>query len=291
MKKIKLEDAVKTLIEHLKEDEELFYGYQSNIAMAFYDAYYNDKKKYKNKEDIHRIANDAAINFLNIFTLDSSKKEKAEEKAEENEEEIKIDHVKTLDDCIEFVVNLQKGNEKEFQNWMSMHEDDAMINAHHGIGQWLRNTLGLWFDGPCVPWFNQIGIYHADDMSSIILISTHRKLNNKDIELKKQVEYYRNYWEEVNPNVNKGIKTMTEHSLYFFLEQKHELKQEYIKRLQSLGIKDMYVELAWNHSGEYEFNILFPGNISESLQKKIKTLLPDVCKEYKVKVIFNNFKS
>lgn len=59
------------LFEKLKTDPELFYAYQANIAMAFKDEYYNYKKftknKYMNEADIHVIANNAAINFLNLL--------------------------------------------------------------------------------------------------------------------------------------------------------------------------------------------------------------------------------
>ena len=45
-----------------------------------------------------------------------------------------------------------------------------------------------------VKYFNELGIYHPDDISSIILTSFHRKLNNKSIDLAKQVESYKKYW-------------------------------------------------------------------------------------------------
>jgi hypothetical protein len=59
------------IVKMIKEDPEMFYGYQSNIAMAFYDEYLRYKedhiKKYVNKKDLHIIANDAAENFLNLL--------------------------------------------------------------------------------------------------------------------------------------------------------------------------------------------------------------------------------
>ena len=55
------------LIKNLKEDEDLYYAYQSNIAMAFKDEYDRNDKKYKNRTDVHEIANNAAKNFLNLL--------------------------------------------------------------------------------------------------------------------------------------------------------------------------------------------------------------------------------
>lgn len=59
------------IIKEIREDEELYYGWQSNIAMAFKDAYYHHKKdknkNYINNKDMHIISNDAAKNFLNLL--------------------------------------------------------------------------------------------------------------------------------------------------------------------------------------------------------------------------------
>lgn len=59
------------LFKKLREDPELYRAYQANIAMAFKDEYYNYKKtsraKYLNRRDMHAVANNAAINFLNLL--------------------------------------------------------------------------------------------------------------------------------------------------------------------------------------------------------------------------------
>lgn len=59
------------IIGELRIDEELYYVWQSNIAMAFKDSYYHYKqendKQYINNKDMYLIANDAAKNFLNLL--------------------------------------------------------------------------------------------------------------------------------------------------------------------------------------------------------------------------------
>jgi len=106
-----------------------------------------------------------------------------------------------------------KDNVKDYQILIETNEEDAIIACHHGLGQWLRNNLGFWQDlnkpyeekRPLVRWFNDIGIYHPDDMSSILVISWHRMLSNKDVKLDEQVKHYRDYWNENHPSVNEGI--------------------------------------------------------------------------------------
>lgn len=69
--KMKLKKAVKTLSKSLRKDKDLYYAYQSNIAMQFKDEYSKKRKRknydYLNNDDIHDIANDAAKNFLNLL--------------------------------------------------------------------------------------------------------------------------------------------------------------------------------------------------------------------------------
>lgn len=62
---------IKKLQKALKNDKELYYAWQANIAMAFYDNFYQykrgRKKKTLNETDIHTISNNAATYFLDLF--------------------------------------------------------------------------------------------------------------------------------------------------------------------------------------------------------------------------------
>jgi len=62
-----IKKSVETLTDAIRNDDELYYGYQANIAMAFKDEFYRNTKNYKNMKDIHEIANIAAKNFLNLW--------------------------------------------------------------------------------------------------------------------------------------------------------------------------------------------------------------------------------
>lgn len=122
--------------------------------------------------------------------------------------EFNIEETRNLDECMDWVKShMCSGSDGEdsFNYWLSSSEDDALM-LHHGYGMFIRNTLKLWHDGNAVPWFNEQGIYHADDMSSIIFISLHRRENGKNINLDEQIKHYRDYWESVDPKINKGIK-------------------------------------------------------------------------------------
>lgn len=77
------------LVYALKSDEDLFLAYRSNIAMAFQDEYSRygeqnkDKKQHLSSDDIHKISNWAAFNFLNLLceTQAEGWKDEPEEKS------------------------------------------------------------------------------------------------------------------------------------------------------------------------------------------------------------------
>jgi hypothetical protein len=117
--------------------------------------------------------------------------------------DLHIEKCMDLDSCMDWLDELHE-EQPEYEEWLRT-EDDRCLYVCHGFGTWLRNTLQLWFDGPPVKWFNKHGIYHADDMSSIILQSTHRRHNKRAIDFEGQIKVYRDYWNKCNPKVNKGI--------------------------------------------------------------------------------------
>ncbi len=67
-----LKNAVNTLIEELSKDKSegsYYYSWQANIAMAFKDEFYRETLKGHtgNNVDVHKVANQAAKNFLDLL--------------------------------------------------------------------------------------------------------------------------------------------------------------------------------------------------------------------------------
>lgn len=59
-----IQEAVQRLVKELKEDKGYFYGWQSNIAMAFVDELNGHGISFPT---LHKLSNQAAINFLNLL--------------------------------------------------------------------------------------------------------------------------------------------------------------------------------------------------------------------------------
>ena len=84
------------------------------------------------------------------------------------------------------------------QEWVkTSNEEDFMADTHHSLGQWIRNEWGLWSKNTALYMLlNEMGLWHADDMSSIILTSYHRKKNNKELQLENQVRESLKFWKD-----------------------------------------------------------------------------------------------
>ena len=90
-------------------------------------------------------------------------------------------------------------------NNKSLKEEDSSL-FHHIAGRWIRNNWGLWnINDPLHKEFNAIGIFHADDMSGIILETAHRILNGFPINLVGQVNHYKAHWTKMGCDM-KGNK-------------------------------------------------------------------------------------
>jgi len=105
---------------------------------------------------------------------------------------------KNLDDCITILKeNLSKEIVEGLKNGTI-----APISLHHTLGQYLRNTWGLWGKSDLKKWFEKNGIWHPDDMSGIILDSFTASLKEEPIKFKEQTKYYKDYWKKMKKVMN-----------------------------------------------------------------------------------------
>lgn len=88
----------------------------------------------------------------------------------------------------------------------SMTENEFLGNTHHGFGMWIRNNWGLWGGSRLSVYFNDMGIYHPDDMSGIILTSYYRNLTDNRIKLSQQIRKTKKYWKKFKREQKKREK-------------------------------------------------------------------------------------
>jgi hypothetical protein len=72
--------------------------------------------------------------------------------------------------------------------------EDELIGTTFFGSMGIRNDWGLWRGSRLAKYFNDLGIYHPDDMSGIILRTFWCHINNKPIRLEERIAYYKEYW-------------------------------------------------------------------------------------------------
>jgi hypothetical protein len=114
--------------------------------------------------------------------------------------EEKIEKIpENLDECLKTLeANLSESDICQIKN-MTIEE---IWSLHSSLGMSIRNEWGLWTDNNLVKWFNEKGIFHADDMSGIVIESFWKKINNHPIELEKQIEEYKKHWKDLKHGKN-----------------------------------------------------------------------------------------
>lgn len=91
----------------------------------------------------------------------------------------------------------------EINEFKNKPENDAVSDLHHSVGTWIRNEWIRHGNEQFREYFKKIGVFHPDDISTIVFTSLHRKLNKRELNIEKQVKYFTAYWEEEFQKKNK----------------------------------------------------------------------------------------
>lgn len=82
--------------------------------------------------------------------------------------------------------------------------ETKLYKFHHGLGRWIRNNWGLWdTKSDLYKHLNKLGLKHPDDMSSTILKTFWRHKHGEPLNVEKEVEYYKAYWEKMKKQSEK----------------------------------------------------------------------------------------
>jgi len=99
---------------------------------------------------------------------------------------------KNIEECFTELDKILKP--KDIKALKNLNEEKEISNYHHGLGTYLRNNWYLWGGSRLSKYFNNLGVFHPDDISSIILRSYYRYLNQQEIKLDEQIKYCKDYW-------------------------------------------------------------------------------------------------
>lgn len=98
-----------------------------------------------------------------------------------------------LDECFEELKKLLP-----FEDQVAIIQmEKGPVGLHHSLGRWLRNNWGLWQEDSVLHlYFKKLGLWHADDMSGLILDGFWCHLRNEPFDIDKQIKSYQDYWEK-----------------------------------------------------------------------------------------------
>ena len=98
----------------------------------------------------------------------------------------------SLEEAVHFLdQELSEANKQRIRDY----EREEYVGAlHMGLGMWLRNNLGLWWNCPLTRYFNDRGVAHADNMSGAILDAYWRHLNGETYDVASIIQCYAD-WE------------------------------------------------------------------------------------------------
>jgi len=119
------------------------------------------------------------------------------------EEDIKedIEMPKTLNEAMSTLTEFSTDSENDFKEIINQTESSFSATLHFSLGRWIRNNWGLWKEeGPLYEYFKDLGIFHADDMSGIILTTFYRRYHEIEEDISGQVQYYKDYWKKNENN-------------------------------------------------------------------------------------------
>lgn len=140
---------------------------------------------------------------------------------------------KNINDCI---TQLDTCTNDTIKEWIKcVTEREYVSTLHHGFGMYLRNNWGLWAESDLAKYFNSIGIYHPDDMSSIILQCFHQFVNTKNYSVNEKIDYYKEYWnklKESEDSINQ-INDLKYKETERFVDSLHETI-DYQQKLQNI---------------------------------------------------------
>jgi hypothetical protein len=102
---------------------------------------------------------------------------------------------------------VDRDSKKAFKN---VEEGIAARKLHFSLGRWMIHNWGFYGGSRLSDHIKKLGIHHPDDMARLIIITYHRYLNKKDLEIKALVESFRAKQEaEKEARKNRG-KVITE---------------------------------------------------------------------------------
>lgn len=89
-------------------------------------------------------------------------------------------------------VELERLSDKvSIDKFRSADEDDVATKLHFGLGNWMIVNWRFYEGSRFSHYLKLMGVSHPDDMAQFTIVSWHRKLNGKPLEMEERAQRYR----------------------------------------------------------------------------------------------------
>ena len=93
-----------------------------------------------------------------------------------------------IDDAFNEFKRLTEPN--DLDRFKAANEDSVAVRLHFGIGRWMIYNWGFYQGSRLSHHLKELGLSFPDDMAQFLIVMFHRKLNNQDLQILQQVEFY-----------------------------------------------------------------------------------------------------
>lgn len=130
--------------------------------------------------------------LLTTSTMVFGQKNNAEKQYQQRIKKDVINGVYIPVDLADCFVELNKKISKESKaKFRAMPEKTASQNLHFSLGRWIWHNWSFYEGSRLSVYLNKVGVNHPEDMAQLIIITYHRYLNKKPLEVKAVAEKLR----------------------------------------------------------------------------------------------------
>lgn len=108
----------------------------------------------------------------------------------------------------------------------SMPEEAASVKLHFSLGRWIMHNWGFYGGSRFSKYLNTLGLYDPDIMTRFVIITYHRNLNRKPLEVKNLLDYFEAQKEKAVAEEKSKQKVISEQTRKLTPEEVAKLKEK-----------------------------------------------------------------
>jgi hypothetical protein len=131
------------------------------------------------------------------------------------------------EDLTDAFIQLNKLIDEDSKNkFKNMPEAAAAVKLHFSFGRWIMHNWGFYGGSRFTNYLNTLGVYDPDVMVKFVILTYHRNLNRKPLDVKMILDQYKAQKEEELAKENGKRKVVSEKTRKLSQEEIAKLKEK-----------------------------------------------------------------